>query len=330
MKKAIIITIIVLMIIGIVYLVTNKSKALEQILTEFDSFEKDGYYDNTNGQEAGGYIVSNKTQEGYRYGYVNYKGKILLEPEYNQIYRILDIDNKNKIYLIAAKDGRYGVSLNGKNIIKYEYQFIQYNSQIEGFILQRADSYGVVNTNGKIVIPVENDYIEVKGKYIYVSNDNQNKVYNKNGKEEKIDFDTSLEPTENENYLITIVDKGEHYYYGVKSKEGKELIEPSYIYIEYLFDDYFIASKENGKEGIIDSNNNTKLEFAYTLVQNIQNTNIIRTLNNETNETELYSQNFEKLYVMKNANIEKEGNTIKVYNEEETKYFDSNGKIIEK
>ena len=33
---------------------------------------------------------------------------------------------------------------------------------------------------------------------------------------------------------------------------------------------------------------------------------------------------------MKNANIEKEGNTIKVYNEEETKYFDSNGKIIEK
>ena len=53
-------------------------------------------------------------------------------------------------------------------------------------------------------------------------------------------------------------------------------------------------------------------------------------LNNETEETEIYSQNFEKICTMKNANIEKEGNIIKVYNETEEKYFDKNGIEINK
>ena len=57
---------------------------------------------------------------------------------------------------------------------------------------------------------------------------------------------------------------------------------------------------------------------------------MIRTLNNETNETEIYSQNFERICVMKNANIEKEGNTVKIYNEIEEKYFDINGIEINK
>lgn len=156
------------------------------------------------------------------------------------------------------------------------------------------------------------------------------KYITKSGKEEQIDFDTSLNPTENEDYFIKIVDKGQHYYYGVNNKNGHELIKPTYLYIEYVFEDYFIASNEDGKEGIIDSNNNIRLEFNYTLVQKIPNTNLIRTLNNETNETEIYSESFEKIYTIKKANIEKEGNTIKVYNEEETKYFDIHGIEIKK
>ena len=123
---------------------------------------------------------------------------------------------------------------------------------------------------------------------------------------------------------------GEHYLYGIVDEDQKELIQPTYTYIEYLFDNYFIVSNKDGKEGIIDSNGNTKLEFDFTLVQKIQNTNIIRTLNNETQETELYSQNFQKICTMKSANIEKEGDTIKIYNKEETKYFDENGIEIRK
>ena len=330
MKKIIVAVIVAIIIISGIYLSINPAKDIDNVLANYETYESDGYYDNINDQEADGYIVSNKTEEGYRYGYVNYKGEILLEPEYNHVHRVLETNNKNKVYLIASKDGRYGVTLNGKVIIDYEYQFIDYNSQIEGFILQKTDNYGVASIKGNIIIPVDNELVEVKGKYIYVSNSDENKVYNKNGKEEKIDFYTSINPTENENYFIKIVEVGEHYLYGIVDKDEKEIIKPSYSYIEYLFDDYFIISNKEGKEGIIDSNNSTKLEFDFTLVQKIQNTNIIRTLNNETQETELYSNNFEKICTMKSASIETEGDTIKIYNQAETKYFDKNGIEIRK
>lgn len=330
MKKIIIgILIVVIIIVGACF-IANSNQDIDKVLAKFETYESDGYYNNKSNEEAAGYIVSNKTQDGYRYGYVNYKGKILLDAEYNQIYRVMDITDKNKVYLIAAKNGRYGVSLNGKDIIKYEYQFIEYNSEIEGFILQKTNNYGVANISGKIIIPVENESVEVKGKYIYVSNEQEKKVYDKNGKIEEIDFNTSINPTENGNYFIKIVEKDEQYFYGVLDKEENEVIKTNYTYIEYLFDDYFIVCNENNKEGIIDTSNNTKLEFNYSLVQKIQNTNLIRTLNSDTAETEIYSKDFEKICTMKNANIENDGTTIKIYNETETKYFDENGIEISK
>lgn len=330
MKKILIaIVITIILIIGI-YLVINANRNIDKVLAQFEVYECDGYYDNKNNVEAGGYIVSNKTSEGYRYGYVNYKGKILLEPEYNQVYRIVDIENRDKIYIIAARNGRYGVSLNGKTIISYEYQFIEYHNKIEGFVLQKAQNYGVANIKGEIIIPVENDGVEVKGKHIYVSNQEEQKVFDKNGNEEQIDFNTSFNPTENEKYLIKMVEQNEQYFYGITDNNEKELVKPNYTYMEYLYEDYFVVANEKGKEGIIDSNNNMKLEFNYTLVQKIQGTNLIRTLNSNTNETEIYCKDLKKICTMKNANIEKEENIVKIYNPTETKYFNENGIEINK
>ena len=330
MKKLVItILAVIIMIIGI-YLVVNSNKNIDQVLAQFESYERDGYYDNKNNLEAAGYIVSNKTEEGYRYGYVNYKGKVLLDAEYNHVYRVLDIENKDKVYIIAVKNGRYGVSLNGKTIINYEYQFIDYYGKIEGFVLQKSENYGVANIKGEIIIPVKNQSVEIKGTHIYVLNQETGKVYDKNGNEEQIDFNTSFNTTENENYIIKITEEDGKYFYGIVDSQEKELVKSEYMYIEYLLGDYFIAANQNNKEGIIDQNNNTKLEFNYSLVQKIQNTNLIRTLNSETNETEIYSKNLEKICIMKNANIEVEGTTIKIYNDTETKYFDENGIEINK
>ena len=146
----------------------------------------------------------------------------------------------------------------------------------------------------------------------------------------QIDFNTSFNYTENENYIIKVLEKDEEYFYGIVDKNGKELIKADYLYIEYLFEDYFVVSNKDNKDEIIDSKGNKILESDFNIIQKIQNTNLIRTLNNETNETEIYSQNFEKICVMKNANIEKEGNTVKIYNEIEEKYFDINGIEINK
>lgn len=327
MKKAIIV-ILMITIIGVGYFLINSNKNIDKILSKFESYEKDGFYEK--GELVEGYLVSNKTKDGYRYGYVNYKGKILLEAEYNHIHRVMGIPNKDKVYLIAAKNGRYGVNFNGKDIIGYEYQFIDYDSQIEGFILQKSNNYGVANIEGKIIIPVQNKSVEIKGEYIYVSHKEENKVYNKNGEIQDIDFNTSINQTENENYSIKTVIEDEHYLYGVIGKDGEELIKAKYTYIEYLFEDYFIACNSNGKEGIININDEVELEFEYSLVQEIQNTNLIRTLNNETNETEIYNRELKKLCSMTNANITNEAEKIKISNEKEEKYFDKNGIEINK
>lgn len=326
--KKVIIVIIMLIIVVLSYVVINSNPNINEVLEKFENHESDGYLENN--EEASGYIVSNKTQDGYRYGYVNYKGKILLEAEYNHVHRVMEIKDKDKIYLIAAKNGRYGVNYNGKDIIKYEYQFIEYNSTINGFILQKTEDYGVANAKGQIIIPVKNDKVEVKGNYIYVTNQDEGKVYDKNGKEQQIDFNTTINPTDNPKYLIKTVQDNDKYLYGIIDNNGKELIKPQFTYIEYLFKEYFIACNSEGKEGIIDSNGNIKLEFRYNLVQKIQNTNLIRTINNEDNTTELFSEHFEKIYTIKNANIENDGSTIKVYNENEEKYFDKNGIEIKK
>ncbi len=324
--KKLITVILIAIIIVVAYLLINSNKNIDEVLAQFESFEKDGYYEKN--EPAEGYIVSNKTQEGYRYGYVNYKGKILLEPEYNHINRIMEIEDKDKIYLIVAKNGRYGVNFNNKNIINYEYQFIEYNNEIQGFILRKSENYGVANIRGKIIIPVENQMVQVKGNYVYVTNEKGNKVYNSNGEVLSIDFNTTINETENENYFIKIIEE-EQNLYGIIDKNGKELVKAKYSYIEYLFKDYFIADNEEG-EGIIDSKGNVKLNFEYDIVQKIQNTNLIRTLNNSTNETEIYTGDFKKICTMKNANIENNKNGIKIYNNEEEKYFDSDGKEIQK
>lgn len=331
MKKVIIVAIIVISLVAIYFLVKS-NQDLEKVLSQFNNVQSDGFYDLKTNSEASGYIVSNKTSEGYRYGYVNYKGKILLKAEYNQLYRVMDIEDKDEVYIIAAKNGRYGVSLNGKTIINYEYQFIDYDATTQKFILQKSNKYGVANIKGEIIIPVENDNIEAKGIYIYATKKDENKVYDKNGQIKEMDFNVTIMPTDNEEYYIKIVEENDNYLHGVVDKKENEIVPTIYSYIEYVFEDYFIVCNEEYVQGLIDKNNNIKIEIKYSLVQKIPETNIIMVLDTENNQTELYSNQIKKLCAMQEATVERENdeNIIKIYNNKETKYFDANGKEIKK
>lgn len=333
-KVAIIVSIIIVSALVAIYFAVKSNQNIETLLKQFNNVQSDGFYDAKTNAEAAGYIVSNKTTEGYRYGYVNYKGKLLLKPEYNQLYRVMDIENKDKVYIIAAKNGRYGVSLNGKTIINYEYQFIEYDAATEKFILQKSSKYGVAKIDGEILIPVENSNVEAKGIYLYVTKQDENKVYDKNGQTKEIDFNTTITPTDNEEYYIKIVEENENYLYGVVDKEEKEIIPAIYGYIEYIFEDYFIVCNENYLQGVADTNNNMKIDLKYNLVQKIQDTNIIMALDTENNKTELYSKQLEKICEIEEATVEVQSenneNIIKIYNNKETKYFDANGREINK
>ena len=225
-------------------------KGAKLIKPEYDNIVADGFYTDKNNYGLSGYILSNKTQEGYKYGYINYKYNEVLNVEYDTIERILDTKNIEDTYLIASKNGKYGVVKNNKVLINYSYQGIEYNSDNSMFEIEKNDKYGIIDYTGNSIIPIEYTGIEINGIYIQAFNDEERKVYNILGEViTDLKYEAILK-TQNENYQITINEDG---FYGIINAQNEELVKNKYNYIEYLFEDYFIVSNENGKLGVINS-----------------------------------------------------------------------------
>ena len=266
-------------------------KGKQLIKEEFDSIQSDEYYNEQDGYKKSGYIVCKTTSDGYRYGYYDYDYDEVLTPDYNQILRIVDVTDKNNVYLIAAQNGQYGVFINNAKIINTQYQSINYEKEFNLFIAERTGKYGAFNEKGTEVLKVEYDSLEVKGIYIYTTKGEDKKVFDKDGKEVKISFDTTIEKTDNDN-----------------------------IFIKF----------ENNKYGVIDKEGKTLIDCEYDLLQTIRNTKAYQAMNFETNITYIFNNKLEKVIEISNATINIEDEKIQVYNEEITYNLDINGNIIEK
>ena len=298
----------------------------EIIKPEYDNIVADGYYSSENGYKNDGYIVSNTTDQGYRYGYINNKGEKILEPNYNELSRI-SYSDENKIYLLCAENGKYGVFEGAKNIIPNEYQDISYIDGNDFCIVQKGKKYGVINLQGSMMLQVKYLQIDVNGDYMYVTDENSvQKVYDKKGNETEISPNTAILSTNsNEDYKIHIDTTNGATAYSIYQGETK-LTTENYSYLEYLFDNYFIASNAQGKIGVIDANGNIKIEMKYDTLQKIAETNLIQTLETATQNTTIYSKEFNLVAQMTNATVEKMDNDlIKIYNTETTQYFDYSG-----
>ena len=158
-------------------------KGKQLIKDEFDSIQSDEYYNEQDEYKKSGYIVCKTTSDGYRYGYYDYDYDQVLTTDYNQILRIVNVIDKNNVYLIASKNGQYGVFINNVKIINTQYQTINYEKDFNLFIAERTGKYGAFNEKGNEVLKVEYDSLEVKGIYIYATKGEEKKVFDKDGKE---------------------------------------------------------------------------------------------------------------------------------------------------
>lgn len=302
-------------------------KGNEIVEIKYDKITVDEYYTDENRYQYAGYVVSITTEEGYRYGYLNHKGKEILKTEYNDISRVTEIQDDENSYLICAKNGQYGITKNKDTIIENEYQSIRYDVTNKVFVIEKSKKYGIANLDGKIIVPVQYNQIDITGIYLYAQNEQGITVYNSNGTQANIDSHVSILNTSNEKYKIRINNENGTKY-GVINQEGKQLIEEKYNYIEYLYDNYFIVSNENGKLGIIDDKENIKIEINKDSLQKIQDTDLIQTTLTGTKTTQIYSKAMEKICEMQNATVEVEDDDIKIYNESEIKYFSKEGKEL--
>ena len=301
-------------------------KGIKLIKPNYDTIEADQFYEKESGYKNDGYIVSKTTDEGYRYGYVNNNGKEIVSTKYNDLSRINEI-NGNDIYNICAENGKYGLLKNGKNVIGNEYQSLIYSEGNNTIIAKKGKKYGVLSLDGNTIIPFDYNQISVNGRYIYAIDSNGNtKVFSPDGKQMNMNENIQILNVENTNYQIKIETTNERTIYSIYEND-KKLTGNDYAYIQYLFNNYFIASNGNGKLGIIDENDNVKLEFEYSSIQVIDDTNLIKATKNET--TEIYSSKITKICEMNNAIIENNGSYIKIYNDNDIKYISSDENLVD-
>ena len=303
-------------------------KGTTLVKPQYDKIEVDKFYEEGNGYKKAGYIVSNTTEEGYRYGYINIEGKKIIDTKYNDLYRVMEV-NSDDVYIICAENGKYGLLKNGKQIINNEYQSLVYNESNNTVTALKGKKYGVISINGKTIIPFEYKQIDISGEYIYTTTaDDNTKVYDSNGKETNIQGNMAIINVENTDYKIYINTQNDKTTYSIY-KDEQELTKNKYTYITYLFDNYFIACNENGKLGVIDNSEKTQIEFMYNSIQQIENTNMIQAVNNSTKKTEIYSKEMKKICELENATIENNIEYLKIYNDNEIKYISKDEKEVE-
>ena len=293
----------------------------------YDGIEADRYYEEDTGYKKDGYIVKKTTDKGYRYGYVTVNGKQIIDNKYNDLYRITDI-NSDEIYIICAENGKYGLLKDGNKIIENDYQSLVYNESNNTITALKGKNYGAFFIDGKEIIPFEYKQIGTSGEYIYATTADENeKVFDTNGNEAGIEPSIAIIDVDSTDYKIYIDTTNGKTNYEIYQND-KKITKNKYIYIEYLFDNYFTACNEDGKLGVIDNNDETKINFEYNSIQKIEGTNLIETIQNDTNTIQIYTNDMKKVSELKNANIEINSNYIKLYNNTEIKYITKDGKEV--
>ena len=303
-------------------IINMKGKVI--IKCEYESVTSDNYYSENGNNKQAGFIVSKKTEDGYRYGYANYRGTIILNPIYTQLERVTEIANEKGVYFIAFKNGQAGLLKNNKEILNYEYEDIQYNVLGSIFVTKRNGKYGAVNQEGTTVLYPEYDNVYTGGMYLNALKDKDIFIFDLNGNKIETN-EVSKTKTENANYYITI-DKNNKY--KVVDSKDNIIIDKDYTYIEYLPGDYFIVERDS-KSGIIDSNGKSVIELKYDSISRINETDILQM---ETNKNiALYNLNMKEIVSMDNAivkEVKDEKAYILLYSDTDFKYFDKKGNIL--
>lgn len=289
---------------------------------QYKEIKVDEYYEAENAYRYSGYIVGNDTDKGTMYKYINYKTNIETKSEYQDIKRIVDYEDKDKFYLIYEKDNKYGVIEDENTIINNEYDNIEYDNLNQLFIVKKDGKYGIVKLNGETLISCLYDEIDIEGIYIYALKNEEQTIFNTSGEKIEDQKYKSVYNVENTNYKITINDENK---YGVLDENNNSIISNNYFYIGYLGNNYFVVSRQNGKNGIIDNKGDVILDTKYDTIEKIEDTNLIDAVEINTNTITLFNNEMKELNKMSNANIFVEKNYIRIYSNKEQKYFNSNG-----
>lgn len=289
---------------------------------KYNSIKGDEYNTEKEGYQKTGYIVSERTDNGIIYGYIDYNGEMLIEPRYESISRVLEY-NSEDIYLIVMEAGKKGVIENTKLIIKPRFQAINYYDVSKTFIVNKNGKYGFYDNDGDEILAPEYTSYSIAGNYICVKKAETMQLYDLHGNLVNTNTYKSILETGNEAFFIAQDQEG---YYSIISKDYQT--EDKYTNISYAFDNFFVFTNEEGKSGVLDVYTGIEVQPEYDYILVLQNARALEARIGD--EADIYSENIEKILTMSGAVVEKVAdNYTAIYSENDLVYIDNTGKIVE-
>lgn len=292
------------------------------IPVEYKEIKVDEYYEKDSAYRYSGYIVGTETDNGTMYKYINYNNKQQSKDEYQDIQRVVDYENKDEYYLIFKKDNKYGVIKNENIVINNEYDNIEYDSFNQLFTVKKDGKYGALKSNGETLISCLYDEIDIEGIYIYSLKGEEQIIFDTTGAKIENPKYKSVYNVEDTNYKITINNENK---YGVVDENNNEIIKNEYYYIGYLGNNYFVVSGQNGKNGIMNNEGKVVLEVKYDTIEKLEKSDIIEATELNTNTIILFNKEIKQIANISNSTLYEGENFVKLYSNNEQKYFDSEG-----
>lgn len=295
------------------------------IENEYDAISGDTYCSEKDLYEKTGYIVSKKDENGLYYGYIDYKGNVLLDVKYESINRALEYDSDD-IYLIAMQKGKKGVFKNNKKIIDFNFQTINYSDFSNIFVVEKNGKFGVYSNNGKIILKPEYNRYSIAGEYISVEKENEKQLYDVNGNLVNSSGYTKMIETENPSFFIAENEDG---YFSIISKDIN--IDKKYTQVSYAYDNYFIFTDENDKTGVINAlTDEIEIEPKYDFIIVIEGTKALQAIDGLNNNIDIYSKNLNKTVSLKDSIVNSLDNGYAIiYSETDMKYINEEGEVVE-
>lgn len=308
----------------------------EVIPIEYDNVSTDGYYDEDTEYKKAGFVLRTKTDDGYKYSYVSYDGKIRLDSTYSSLERLTDVDDDKNIYLISSINGKYGLIKNNKQVIENDYIELEYDKESNLLVLNKGTASGVANLDGKMIIPVDYDSILIGGQYINAYKEDTRLVFNLEGNQVETNYTNYVKA--NDDYAI-VIDASNNY--NIVGKDGKEKLTDQYVYLEYFTNNLFIATKEN-RTGLISADGKVVIPMQYSTMQKIElaksenakdKTAILQATDGDTKRVDIINQDGKISKGIADAVLEKEEGEdgieyLVMTSENDRKYFNYNGEEV--
>ncbi len=253
-------------------------------------------------------------QKDGKYGLINFDGKEILETNYDEITTLKGVEDS----IITVKDGKKGlVNCIGQTVIENKYEEINaLGKDVKSYIIKENDKYGIneiLECKYQEILPLNNNEI------FCVKENNKYKVINKEGKEVFVEKFDSIQ-TIQDNIIVYQYNKKYSAYDIQTNKKLKEF----YKELKYTANELFIAKSDNNY-GIINMDNETKIEQKYTNINYYKETNIYELEETNSNLNTILNSNLKEITkgIVNDANYKKL--YIRVWTENGYEYYDTNG-----